>query len=100
MGSALDADVAMLNVFDPAFRPDGPEGRAARAANWYARTPLGLTVLRYDKISQLLADRRLVKGADRLLAALGVAEGPLAEFMGSFLLNLEGDDHTRLRTLV
>ena len=100
MGSALEADVAMLNVIDPAYRPDGPEVRAARAENWFARTPFGLAVLRHDKISQLLTDRRLVQGSHRFLAAQGVVDGPVAEFLNSIVLTVEGEDHTRLRTLV
>jgi cytochrome P450 len=89
-----------LDVMDPAFRPDSAEVRAARAAHWCARTPMGFAVLRYDKLAELLADRRLRQGTYEYLTAQGLTEGPLVEWMSSIILSVEGDDHTRLRRLV
>ncbi|MCO1656934.1 cytochrome P450 [Pseudonocardia humida] len=100
MISVLESDVAVLDLLDPAFRPDGPQARAARAANWYARTPMGIAVLHHDKINLLLGDRRLVQGSHRILTAQGIVSGPVPEFMNSIILTVEGDDHTRLRSLV
>jgi cytochrome P450 len=100
MVTTADSDVVTLDVLDPAYRIDGPEVRAAREANWYARTPMGIAVLRHDEISQLLTDRRLVQGSHLILAAQGVLEGPVPDFFNSIILSVEGDDHTRLRTLV
>jgi cytochrome P450 len=93
-------ELTFLNVMDPALRPDGPEVRAARERHWCARTPFGLAVLRHDKLATLLADRRLAQGTHRLLAAQGLTEGPLVEWMTSMILSLEGADHIRLRRLV
>jgi cytochrome P450 len=89
-----------LDVMDPAFRPDSAEVRAARAAHWCARTPIGFAVLRYEKLVALLADRRLHQGTHQFLTAQGLTEGPLVEWMSSIILSVEGDDHTRLRRLV
>ncbi|GAA3058032.1 cytochrome P450 [Pseudonocardia yunnanensis] len=89
-----------LDIMDPAFHPDGAEVRAARAAHWCARTPMGFAVLRYDKLTALLADRRLRQGTFRILSAQGLTEGPLVEWLNSTILSVEGDDHTRLRRLV
>jgi cytochrome P450 len=89
-----------LDVMDPAFRPDGAEVSAARAAHWCARTPMGFAVLRHDKVSALLVDRRLHQGVHRTLTAQGLIEGPLVEWLSSIILSVEGDDHTRLRRLV
>jgi cytochrome P450 len=89
-----------LDIMDPAFRPDSAEVRAARAAHWCARTPMGFAVLRHDKVSALLADRRLRQGTYQFLTAQGLTEGPLVEWMSSIILSVEGDDHTRLRRLV
>jgi cytochrome P450 len=100
MVTTAESDVATLDVFDPAYRIDGPEVRAAREAHWYARTPMGIAVLRHDKISQLLTDRRLVQGSHLILAVQGVVEGPVPDFFNSIILSVEGEDHTRLRTLV
>jgi cytochrome P450 len=89
-----------LDVMDPAFRPDSAEVRAARAAHWCARTPMGFAVLRYDRLAALLADRRLRQGHYQFLTAQGLTEGPLVEWINSIMLSVEGDDHTRLRRLV
>jgi cytochrome P450 len=89
-----------LDVTDPAFRPDSAAVMAARSAHWCARTPVGFAVLRHDKLTALLTDRRLRQGTHRVLAAQGLTEGPLVEWMTSIILTVEGDDHTRLRRLV
>jgi cytochrome P450 len=100
MVTTADADVATLDVLDPGYRIDGPEVRAARAANWFARTPMGIAVLRHEQISRLLTDRRLVQGSHLVLAVQGITEGVVPDFFNSIILSVEGDDHTRLRTLV
>ncbi|WP_433292794.1 cytochrome P450 [Pseudonocardia sp. CA-142604] len=97
---AVSPVLPYLDIMDPAFRPDGAEVTAARAAHWCARTPIGFAVLRYDKLAELLADRRLRQGTYRILTAQGLTEGPLVEWMNSVILSVEGDDHTRLRRLV
>ncbi|MGX1772067.1 cytochrome P450 [Nocardia brasiliensis] len=98
VGSA--GGVVELNVLDPAFRPDSPEVAAARAANWYARTPIGFAVLRHREAAALLADRRVRWGGVESLAAQGIIAGPAVEWIGSVLPSVEGADHTRLRQLV
>jgi cytochrome P450 len=95
-----DAAVAFLDLLDPGFQPDAPEVQAAREACWYARTPLGYAVLRYDEVAALLRDRRLRQGSAEPLAAQGITEGLLADWMRMSLLNLEGEPHGRLRRLV
>jgi cytochrome P450 len=92
--------VAFLDLFDPAFQPDAPPVHAAREACWYARTPLGYAVLRYDEVAALLRDRRLRQGSAEPLAAQGLTEGLLADWMRMSLLTLEGEPHARLRRLV
>jgi cytochrome P450 len=89
-----------LDLFDPGFQPNALEVRAAREACWHARTPLGYAVLRYDEVTALLRDRRLRQGSAEPLAAQGVTEGLLADWMWMSLLNLEGEPHGRLRRLV
>jgi cytochrome P450 len=95
-----DGAVAFLDLFDPGFQPDAPEVQAAREACWYARTPLGYAVLRYHEVAALLRDRRLRQGSAEPLAAQGITEGLLADWMRMSLLNLEGEPHGRLRRLV
>src|SRR4051794_30656648 len=100
MVTTADSDVVTLDVLDPAYRIDGPEVRAAREANWYARTPMGIAVLRHDKISQLLTDRRLVPGPHLILAAQGGRDGPVLDVFNSNVLSAEGEDHARLGPVV
>jgi cytochrome P450 len=99
-GPQAGGDVAFFDLFDPDFRPDGPAVHAAREACWYARTPLGYAVLRYAEAAALLRDRRLRQGGVESLAAQGVTEGPLADWMRAVILNQEGEAHARLRRLV
>jgi cytochrome P450 len=95
-----DREAAFLNIVDPAFQPDGPAVQAAREACWYARTPLGYAVLRYDEVATLLQDSRLRQGGVESLAAQGITEGLLADWMRAAILNQEGEPHARLRRLV
>jgi hypothetical protein len=74
-----DDAVAFLNLLDPAFQPDAPQVHAAREASWYARTPLGYAVLRYDEVAALLRDRRLRQGSVEALTAQGLTEGLLVD---------------------
>lgn len=94
------APVAFLDVLDSEFRPDSAEVEAARAAHWYARTPIGFAVLRHREASLLLADRRVRWGGVESLAAQGITEGPAVDWIGSVLPSVEGPDHDRLRRLV
>jgi cytochrome P450 len=101
MGDMIDiTDLTLIDMTDPAVRPDGPEVRGARTAHWCARTPMGLAVLRYDTLTALLGDRRLAQGSHRILTAQGLTEGPLVEWMNSMILSMEGEDHRRVRRLV
>jgi len=93
------ASVPYLNLADPAFVIDSDEVLAAREQSWYARTNYGLAVLRYDEMNQLLKDRRLRQGSWAWPSLNGVG-GPFAEWWSKELLNLEGDDHHRVRRLL
>ena len=93
------ANPPYLNIADPTFVIDSDEVLGAREESWYARTNYGLAVLRYDEVSQLLKDRRLKQGSAAWPAHHGVT-GPFAEWWSQALLNLEGDDHARLRRLL
>jgi hypothetical protein len=95
-----DREGAFFDLFDLGFQPDTPQVHAAREASWYARTPLGYAVLRYDEVATLLRDRRLRQGGVESLAAQGITGGLLADWMRMSLLNQEGEPHARLRRLV
>jgi cytochrome P450 len=92
--------VAFWDLFDPGFQPDAPAVHAAREACWYARTSQGYAVLCYDEVAAMLRDRRLRQGSAEPLAAQGITEGLLADWMRMSLLTQEGEPHARLRRLV
>lgn len=94
------ADVAVLDILDPTFRLDNPAAVAAREAHWYARTPLGVAVLRYTEVAELARDPRLRQQGVQVLAMQGVTEGVLVDWFSRGMLAVEDDAHTRLRKLV
>lgn len=95
-----DAELATLNILDPAFRVHSPQTAEAASQHWCARTPLGLAVLRYEDCLAMLKDRRLRQvGIDHLVAQ-GVTGGPLFEMWQRVVLSMEGPDHSRLRRLL
>ncbi len=98
--SAELAEAAFLNLADPAFSVQSDEARAARERNWYARTDYGLAILRYAEVSKLMKDRRLRQGSWAWPAHNGITSGPFHHFWSKALLNLEGEDHARLRRLL
>ena len=93
------SDLPYLDVADPNVSVRSPAVAAARERGPYARTPFGLAVLRYDEVSRLIKDRRLIQGSAAWPAHVGVS-GPWAEWWRRIILNREGDDHARLRRLV
>jgi cytochrome P450 len=88
-----------FNIADPSFVIDSDEVLRAREESWYVRTNYGLAVLRYDEVAALLRDRRLKQGSAAWPAHHGVG-GPFADWWSKALLNLEGDDHARIRRLL
>ena len=92
-------DLPYLHVADPAFSIQGDDVRAARDAGWCARTPYGLAILRYEETSALIKDRRLRQGSHAWPAHNGVT-GRFADWWAGWVLNMEGEDHARLRRLL
>ena len=89
-----------FNVSDPTFSMQSEQVREARERSWYARTNYGIAVLRYDEVSRLLKDRRLRQGSWAWPQHHGITSGPFADWWKGMLLNLEGEDHHRLRRLL
>jgi cytochrome P450 len=96
----VGGEAPYLDLSDPAFAIDSERVAEARERSWYARTNYGLAVLRYEEVSDLLKDRRLRQGSWAWPALNGVEAGPLVEWWNRALLNLEGEDHRRLRRLL
>ncbi|HEX3833072.1 MAG TPA: cytochrome P450 [Solirubrobacteraceae bacterium] len=89
-----------LDVSSPAFSITSPEVRAARESSWYATTPYGIAILRYDEMGRLLKHPKLRQGSVAWPAHNGVDEGPFADWWASWILNQEGEEHHRLRRLM
>ncbi|MFN8193430.1 MAG: cytochrome P450 [Nocardioidaceae bacterium] len=92
--------VPALDVTAPGFSITSEEVHAAREASWYATTPYGIAVLRYDEMSRLIKHPKLRQGSVAWPAHNGVTEGPFARWWASWLLNQEGEAHHRLRRLM
>lgn len=93
-------DAPYFDISDPSFSMHSDEVRRARERSWFARTNYGLAVLRHDEVGALLKDRRLVQGSARWPERNGVVGGPFAQWWSRALLNLEGEDHHRIRRLL
>lgn len=91
---------AALDVADPTFSITAPAVHAAREDDWYATTPYGIAVLRYDEMSKLLKHPKLRQGSVAWPAHNGVTDGPFARWWASWILNKEGAEHHRLRRLM
>ncbi len=100
MSSVTLGSVPAFDVADPAFSITSAQVHDARERSWYATTPYGIAVLRYEQMNKLLKDRRLRQGSVAWPAHNGVTEGPFAEWFASWILNKEGEEHHRLRRLM
>ncbi|MFD4422683.1 cytochrome P450 [Agromyces sp. NPDC058484] len=92
--------IPFLDLADPQFDVTSDVVHRAQEASWYARTPYGLAVLRYDEGTALLKDRRFRQGNGKWPDQNGIHDGPWRQWWQETLLSLEGDDHTRLRRLL
>ncbi|BBZ74757.1 cytochrome P450 [Mycolicibacterium anyangense] len=100
MSSLTVGPVPAFDVADPAFSITSDEVHQARERSWYATTPYGIAVLRYEQVNRLLKHPNLRQGSIAWPAHNGVTEGPLARWWDSWILNKEGEEHHRLRRLL
>lgn len=89
-----------LDLADPAFDVNSDVVHDARDQSWFAETPYGWAVLRYQEGTALLKDRRFQQGNARWPEQNGIHDGPWQQWWGETLLSLEGKDHLRLRKLL
>jgi cytochrome P450 len=92
--------VPYFDITRPGFSIKSAEVYAAREQSWYARTNYGLAVLRYDQVSRLAKHPKLRQGSVAWPAHNGVSTGLFARWWASWLLNVEGEEHHRLRQLM
>ncbi len=91
-------DIPFLDPSDPAFSIRSEAVLRARQANWWARTPYGLAVLRYEEMRQMIHHPLLRQGSYRW-PEHNRAGGVWAQWWKRMMLNREGADHARLRKL-
>ena len=93
-------DVPYFDLADPSFDVTSELVHAARDESWYVHTPYGLAVLRYNEVGALLKDRRLRQGSAAWPAHNGIHSGLFTDWWNDVLMNLEGEDHHRIRRLL
>src|SRR3954454_10919591 len=77
-----------------------PQFRAAQQVAPIALGPIGPEVLSYELARTVLRDPRFVVPAGIHLSAHGITSGPLWDRVTRSILNMEGEEHRRLRGLV
>jgi len=99
--SVFDAGLPVLS-YDVTDTPQDiyPQFRAAQQAAPIALGPIGPEVLSYQLARTVLRDPRFVVPTGIHLSAHGITSGPLWDRVTSSILNMEGEKHRRLRSLV
>ncbi|HEX8052794.1 MAG TPA: cytochrome P450 [Thermoleophilaceae bacterium] len=103
MTAATELDLPSLEYQDAELRGDAFHDamRELREQNWLARVdPVGFAVLDREAAAHFMRSRSLTFPGRRMLEVQGVTEGPLYERFKGNLLDLDGDNHRRLRKLV
>jgi cytochrome P450 len=97
-----DLDVPEFDYFDPELR--GPRFhermRELHGQSWIAHGGLGYFVLDREAVEFFLRSRKLTFPGMKVAEVFGVTGGPLYEEISRNILNINGDDHRRLRNLV
>ena len=88
-----------LDFNKPGFSIRSEQVMNARESDWYATTPFGIAVLRYEDANNLLKDKRLYQGTRKWPSHYGIEDGLLANLWQKMLLSIEVEDHLRLRKL-
>ncbi|MDE2914429.1 MAG: cytochrome P450 [Paracoccaceae bacterium] len=93
-----DFNFPYLPLDSPDFSTRSTSVNDAREANWCARTPYGLAVLRHREAGELLRDRRVRQGSHSWPDANGL-EGSFADFWKRSVIGKEGAEHQAIRKL-
>src|ERR1700761_8147302 len=103
MPLAAELELQQFNHIDPSLR--GERYREAMAAidahdDWLAACPFGFLVLERESAEFFLRTRDAVFPGMTIAELFGIGEGPLHEEIVKNIINVNGDDHRRLRNLV
>lgn len=99
--SVFDAGLPTLEYgFTDSPQQIYPQFRAAQQIAPVALGPIGPEVLSYEMARTVLRDPRFVIPPGIHLSAHGITSGPLWDRVTHSILNMEGEEHRRLRSLV
>jgi cytochrome P450 len=97
-----DLEVPQFDYLDPELR--GPRFhermRELHGESWIAQFPLGYFVMDREAVEFFLRSKKVTFPGMTVAEVFGVTDGPLYEEIARNILNVNGDDHRRLRNLV
>jgi cytochrome P450 len=102
MRDVTELDLPEIDYNSPDFGPATYHGllAAARERGWLAHSPLAYIVLDAESGDFFLRARQTAFPGRQIAELFGITQGPLYEHIGENILNLTGDKHRRLRSLV
>ena len=83
--STTTGAVLFFDVTDPHFSITSEAVHAAREQSWYATTPYGIAVLRYEQMNSRVQEPPTASGQRSRPAHNGVTEGPFARWWDSWI---------------
>ena len=102
MTVVTELDLPEIDYNQPGFGPDTYHELlgAARQQNWLAHSPLAYIVLDGESGDFFLRARQTTFPGRQIAELFGITDGPLHENVENNILNLTGDKHRRLRSLI
>jgi cytochrome P450 len=102
MALVTDLELPAFDYTDASLRGESfHEGmRAVRGQGWLAQAPFGYMVLDRESGEFFLRTRSAIFPGMKIAEIFGVSDGPLYEQMRRNILQVNGPDHSRLRSLV
>ena len=102
MRDVTELDLPEIDYNSPDFGPATYHEllAAARERGWLAHSPLAYVVLDAESGDFFLRARQTAFPGRQIAELFGITQGPLHEHIDANILNLTGDKHRRLRSLV
>jgi cytochrome P450 len=102
MDVVTDLDLPEIDYTSPDFGPQTYHGQLAKAREqgWLAHSPLAYMVLDQESGDFFLRARQTAFPGRQIAELFGITHGPLYDHIDANILNLTGDKHRRLRSLV
>src|ERR1700749_2961124 len=97
-----DLDLPEIDYNQPGFGPETYHDQLAKAREhgWLAHSPLAYIVLDGESGDFFLRARQTTFPGRQIAELFGITAGPLHENVENNILNLTGDKHRRLRSLI